>query len=46
MTGDRTKQRQWAAYAASLELEGVSLAEVTDAIWALLGPACARLNQG
>lgn len=46
MTGDPTKQRQWAAYAASVELKGTSLAEVADAIWALLGPACERLNQG
>jgi len=40
---DETKQRQWRAYAASIDLERVSLDEIVEAIWALVGPACARL---
>lgn len=40
---DETKQRQWRAYAASIELHGVTLARVVDAIWSLVGPSCARL---
>jgi predicted nucleotidyltransferase component of viral defense system len=44
MSSDDGKQRQWRAYAASLELENVSLDAVIEAIWALVGPSCARLN--
>jgi hypothetical protein len=40
---DDAKQRQWRAYAASLELEVITLEAVVDAIWDLVGPACARL---
>jgi predicted nucleotidyltransferase component of viral defense system len=40
------KQRQWRAYAASLELDNVSLESVVEAVWALVGPSCARLNAG
>lgn len=40
---DDAKQRQWRAYAASVELDGVALDAVVDAIWALVGPSCARL---
>ena len=43
MVDDTNKQRQWNAYAASIELENVELQEVVDAIWALIGPTCARL---
>ena len=43
MANDANKQRQWNAYAASIELENVKLQEVVDAIWALIGPACERL---
>ncbi|MCW3835069.1 nucleotidyl transferase AbiEii/AbiGii toxin family protein [Sphingomonas canadensis] len=43
LVDDETKQRQWRAYAASIELEGVSLAEVVEAIWTLVGPSCLRL---
>jgi hypothetical protein len=39
---DDAKQRQWRAYAASIDLEGVTLQTVVDAIWALVGPCCAR----
>ncbi len=46
MTGDPAKQRQWAAYAASIELAGPTLADVSDAIWAVLEPSCARLARG
>jgi predicted nucleotidyltransferase component of viral defense system len=44
MIEDETKQRQWRAYADSIELEGIGLADVIDAVWALVGPSCARLN--
>lgn len=43
MADDANKQRQWKAYAASIELEHVELREVVDAIWTLIGPACERL---
>jgi predicted nucleotidyltransferase component of viral defense system len=43
MSGDSAKQRQWRAYAASLELEGLSLEAVVDAVWDLVGPSCVRL---
>lgn len=45
MADDPNKQRQWKAYAASIELENVELQEVVDAIWALIGPACERLSR-
>ena len=44
MTGDEAKQRQWRAYAASIELEAITLESVVDAIWDLVGPSCARLT--
>ena len=34
------KLRQWKAYAASINLVGVSLEEVVTRIWQVLGPAC------
>lgn len=40
---DATKETQWQAYARSVQLESVSLREVTNAIWKLFGPACARI---
>lgn len=43
MFGDEGKQRQWRAYAASLELGGVSLESIIDGIWELVGPSCARI---
>jgi len=43
MVADRGKQRQWRAYAASLELDNVSLAVIIDAVWDLVGPSCARI---
>ena len=46
MANDANKQRQWNAYAASIELENVELLDVVDAIWALIGPACERLARG
>ncbi|HBR82914.1 MAG: nucleotidyl transferase AbiEii/AbiGii toxin family protein [Qipengyuania citrea] len=44
MTENPDKQRQWAAYTASIELEKVSLSEVAEAIWSLVGPACKRIS--
>lgn len=43
MLEDEAKQRQWRAYAASIELEGVDLNAVLDAVWELVGPSCDRL---
>lgn len=45
LVDDETKQRQWRAYAASIELDGVSLAEVVEAIWAFVGSSCQRLTE-
>jgi predicted nucleotidyltransferase component of viral defense system len=42
-TGDETKRRQWRAYADSIELSSVSIEEIIEAIWALVGPCCERL---
>ncbi|OJV29744.1 MAG: hypothetical protein BGO24_18855 [Sphingomonas sp. 67-36] len=44
MIADETKQRQWRAYAASIELQAVTLDAVIEAVWALVGPSCARLT--
>ena len=43
MFEDGDKRRQWDAYAASLELEGVTFAAVLDAVWCLVAPSCERL---
>lgn len=43
MVDDEVKQRQWRAYAASVELEGVSLESIVDTVWELIGPSCARI---
>jgi hypothetical protein len=45
LVDDETKQRQWRGYAASIELEGLPLAEVVEAIWAFVGPSCQRLTE-
>lgn len=44
LVDDETKQRQWRTYAASIELEGVSLGEVVKAIWNFVAPSCQRLT--
>ena len=41
---DAGKQRQWAAYARSINLEDIALGEVISAIWDYIGPSCARLS--
>ncbi len=43
MVDDEVKQRQWQAYAASVELENVSLQSIVDKMWELVGPSCARI---
>lgn len=43
MVDDEVKQRQWRAYAASIELENVSLESIIDKVWELVGPSCARI---
>ena len=40
---DDGRQSQWRAYARSISLEDVTLEEVVDAIWRLVGPSCSRL---
>jgi len=42
---DPLKVQQWAAYTASIGLEGLSLENATDSIWTALGPACERLTR-
>jgi len=44
MVEDETKQRQWRAYSASIELEGVGLNSIIDAVWNLVGPSCKQLT--
>ena len=44
MIGSDDKQRQWRAYAASIGLDEVHLADVADSIWDMVGPSCARLT--
>lgn len=39
---DATKAAQWRAYSEATEIEGMSLAQVVDDIWAMLEPVCAR----
>ena len=43
MVDDEVKQRQWRAYAASVELENVSLKTIIDKVWGLVGSSCARI---
>lgn len=38
---ETTKSAQWRAYSEATEIEGMSLAEVVDDIWAMLEPICA-----
>lgn len=44
MSADGDKQRQWEAYAASLELDGIAFSAVIDAVWGLVEPSCQRLG--
>jgi hypothetical protein len=41
---DEQKLIQWATYAASIDLDGLSLEAVVETIWAYIGPACERLS--
>lgn len=41
---DAAKQRQWRNYTDSIGLDGVTLAEVVEVVWGLVGPSCTRLN--
>jgi len=43
-TTDQQKTRQWLAYAESIDLEAVSLGQVTDEIWKYLEPICKALK--
>ena len=43
LSADEVKQRQWRAYAQSIDVPDLSLEEVVDAAWALVGPACSRI---
>lgn len=46
MVESEEKQRQWRAYAASIELEDVTLRAVIEDVWGMLGPACTRVIEG
>lgn len=41
-TEDPAKQQQWHAYSTSIDLEGVGLNLVADAIWDAMGPVCKK----
>ncbi len=41
---DDQKAAQWAAYAASIDLDSFSLDTVVETIWSYVGPACERLT--
>lgn len=41
---DPAKQRQWHNYAESIGLDSVTLVEVVEAVWDLVGPSCTRLT--
>lgn len=41
-TEDPAKQQQWNAYSTSIDLEGVGLNLVADAIWDAMGPVCKK----
>lgn len=40
---DPQKMQQWAAYAPSIGIEGLSLEDAIDFIWTRLAPVCSRL---
>lgn len=41
------KVRQWEAYSRSIDFQDISLEEVTQSIWTLVGPTCQRItNRG
>lgn len=44
-SADPQKKQQWATYAASIGLEGLSLDETIDLVWTNLAPACGRLRR-
>lgn len=39
---DTTKAAQWRAYSAATEIDGMSLGQAVDEIWAMLETVCAR----
>ncbi len=41
---DRPKAAQWNAYAASIDLNGLSLEIVIETIWTYIGPSCQRIT--
>ena len=42
---DGQKSQQWMAYAASIDLEGLTLETVVGVIWSTVGPTCRRLTE-
>jgi predicted nucleotidyltransferase component of viral defense system len=44
MLRDGTRQTQWRAYSEQVNLTGVTLGDVIEAVWQLVGPSCARLT--
>ena len=43
MVNDPLALQRWRAYAGSLDIPGLALKEVCDAIWATVAPTCSRL---
>ena len=41
---DEQKAAQWKAYAASIDLNGLSLEVVIETIWTYIGPSCQRIT--
>ena len=41
---DEQKAAQWKAYAASIDLNGLSLEIVIETIWTYIGPSCQRIT--
>lgn len=44
-SADPQKTQQWATYASSIGLEGLTLDDAIDLIWTKLAPACERLRR-
>ena len=44
-SADQQKAQQWATYASSIGLEGLTLNEAIDLVWTKLAPACERLRR-
>lgn len=43
-SADQQKTQQWATYASSIGLEGLTLDDAIDLVWTILAPVCERLR--